>query len=415
MTSGTRCTASPSPTWNTSSASWTRTSDGWPEGLGNVERSGMGEEKLDNAVYTIRGLYDLADMARSKGDVQTAAWALKRAEGMEQQVRGDRGGSGRREPPSTPISTSANPGNDEGLPEALDRGDPHGGRASQRHGNQSEPAQAWPAQEHGAGRPRRTGESAATRTDFGMYHTGTGPTVGRRRQPGPDLRHARSSEVPSERMIFTLNTAIMAVGEGNYGRLGEDQQQHYMYGNVDLQLTRPTSNPARCPRSRHRRTTDVPSTVRSTSGRWCCRRGGPYGTIWPVVHQWLGVRPDLGRGALEVVPQVPPDRRTISGENIRLGDGSVAVSANVTGDTYTTIVNPDVALRELVVGHTVPGDREIASVTLDGAPVEDYRVRRTNRGQGSPRRRRHRREPAHAGGRGAIEERDSALTKSLRP
>ena len=40
--------------------------DGWPEGLGNVEREGMGEEKLDNAVYLIRGLYDLADMARGQ-------------------------------------------------------------------------------------------------------------------------------------------------------------------------------------------------------------------------------------------------------------------------------------------------------------------------------------------------------------
>ena len=35
----------------------------------------MGEEKLDNSVYTIRGLYDLADLARSKGDDATAAWA----------------------------------------------------------------------------------------------------------------------------------------------------------------------------------------------------------------------------------------------------------------------------------------------------------------------------------------------------
>ena len=42
--------------------------DGWLEGLGNVERSGMGPEKLDNNVYYVRGLYDLADMARSKGD-----------------------------------------------------------------------------------------------------------------------------------------------------------------------------------------------------------------------------------------------------------------------------------------------------------------------------------------------------------
>ncbi len=45
--------------------------DGWPEGLGNVERPGMGEEKLDNTVYTIRGLRDLADLATSKGDTAT--------------------------------------------------------------------------------------------------------------------------------------------------------------------------------------------------------------------------------------------------------------------------------------------------------------------------------------------------------
>jgi hypothetical protein len=48
--------------------------DDWPEGLGNVERTGMGPEKLDNTVYFIRGLYDLADMARSKHDGATYAW-----------------------------------------------------------------------------------------------------------------------------------------------------------------------------------------------------------------------------------------------------------------------------------------------------------------------------------------------------
>ena len=109
---------------------------------------------------------------------------------------------------------------------------------------------------------------------------------------------------------------------------------------------------------------------------------GAYGTIWPVVHQWLGVRPDLGRRSLEVVPQVPSDStEAISGKNIRLGNGSVAVSANVTGAEYTTTVTPDVALRELLVGHTVPGNKEIVSVTLEGEPVDDYRVRRTNRGK----------------------------------
>ena len=49
---------------------------------------------------------------------------------------------------------------------------------------------------------------------------------------------------------------------------------------------------------------------------------GNMGTAWPVVHQQLGVRPDLGRDRLEVVPQLPSrgaDRR----QDIRLGDGSL--------------------------------------------------------------------------------------------
>ncbi len=57
-------------------------SDGWPEGLGNVERPGMGEEKLDNAVYTIRGYADLADMARAKGDDETRRWATAQANAL---------------------------------------------------------------------------------------------------------------------------------------------------------------------------------------------------------------------------------------------------------------------------------------------------------------------------------------------
>src|SRR5205823_2534557 len=59
--------------------------DGWPEGSGNVERSGMGPEKLDNAVYLIRGLYDLADMARSKHDGATFAWAMNQARKLLQR------------------------------------------------------------------------------------------------------------------------------------------------------------------------------------------------------------------------------------------------------------------------------------------------------------------------------------------
>ena len=56
--------------------------DGWPQGNGNVERTGMGPEKLDNAVYYIRALYDYADMARSAGMTAKADAAQDKADGL---------------------------------------------------------------------------------------------------------------------------------------------------------------------------------------------------------------------------------------------------------------------------------------------------------------------------------------------
>ena len=43
---------------------WTRTATAGPRGSATSSATGMGEEKLDNAVYTIRGYADLADLAR---------------------------------------------------------------------------------------------------------------------------------------------------------------------------------------------------------------------------------------------------------------------------------------------------------------------------------------------------------------
>jgi hypothetical protein len=44
-----------------------------------VEATGMGAIKLDVAVYTIRALNDLAEMADSKGDCATRDWAAKKS------------------------------------------------------------------------------------------------------------------------------------------------------------------------------------------------------------------------------------------------------------------------------------------------------------------------------------------------
>ena len=150
-------------------------------------------------------------------------------------------------------------------------------------------------------------ESPCFSTDFGLFHTGV---------PGCD----NGPPGTGERSIFSLNTAVMAVGEGNYGRLGADQQQRYTAGE-------PAPAAARSGRAARRDAGDrsvarlrrARSTGRSTTARWSLQAWGTYGTLWPVVHQQLGVRPDMGRRRLEVTPQVPGGQSRVAGSNIRLG------------------------------------------------------------------------------------------------
>jgi hypothetical protein len=104
-----------------------------------------------------------------------------------------------------------------------------------------------------------------------------------------------------------------------------------------------------------------------------------YGTMWPVVHQQLGVRPDMGRGRLTVVPQLP-SRAPIAGRDIRLGDGSVDVAAARHGNKYLTRVDTGSAdVQQLWIGHTLPRGSSVRSVKLDGRPVA-WTERLTNRG-----------------------------------
>jgi hypothetical protein len=100
------------------------------------------------------------------------------------------------------------------------------------------------------------------------------------------------------------------------------------------------------------------------------------------VHQWLGVRPDLGRDLLEVVPQVPEGQTSVRGRDIRLGRGSVDVLATHEGDTYRTQVDVSrgVGADEVAIGHTVARGAHLAAVILDGHTVHNYEVRETNRG-----------------------------------
>ena len=348
--------------------------DGWPEGSGNVERGGMGVEKLDNSVYLIRGLYDLADMARSKHDGATYAWAKDLARRLHRRFEGT---WWMPEVPQhadsiddVPVGGPNNQQQDQhwiGVTpmeaELTVKGQAAPGLTTYDHGNAALALRETPC------------FSGSRPYNLGLFHTGcTGGTEGK-----------------GERVIFGLNTAIQAVGEGNYGRLGPGRQQRYtdaeaepMFGQPYTGGT-PDEQPGALPEILPSPDFDPAGPNDANIERcWSCRAmfmqaWGHYGTAWPVVHQQLGVRPDLGRGRLAVVPQLPSSS-PIAGEDIRLGRGSVDVSAGRTGSAYRTTVDTDDApVRRLAIGHTLPRGSRVASVMLDGKR-HGFRKRLTNRG-----------------------------------
>ena len=338
--------------------------DGWLEGLGNVERSGMGPEKLDNNVYYVRGLYDLADMARSKGDRRTARWATRKADDLasrfesewwvnRESLHADSLGEDDEKIEqkhwitSTPMDAELTKGG-KAVP----------GLASYGHGTRSLALHETPC------------FSGTAPDNQGLFHTGCGG--------GPDGK--------GELQIFSLNTAIQAVGEGNYGRLGAGQQKRYTDANVEPMLSEPATNgtPDEMPGAMPE-ILPSPAFGKNIDRCWTCRSmflqaWGNMGTAWPVVHQQLGVRPDMGRGRLEVVPQVP-GATPIAGSNIRLGKGALKlVQASHDGRRYVTTVDTGaLKVARLRVGHTLARNAKVDRVTVDGRRV-GWEQRKTNRG-----------------------------------
>jgi hypothetical protein len=347
--------------------------DGWPEGSGNVERPGMGPEKLDNGVYYMRGLYDLADMARSKDDTATATWATNLADKLRQQFE----------------ATWWDPSVQQYADSLIDPGNQ---QSFQKHwigvvpmeaeltiGDQVTPGVATPDHAATALTQRETSCYSGTRTgNLGLFHTGCGG--------GQDGK--------GDGEIFSLTTSIQAVGEGNYGRLGPEQQQRYTDANAETMFSEPATGgtpdeqPGAMPEIFPSTPTDptmqgVPPNIDRC---WTCRSmfmqaWGNYGTAWSVVHQQLGVRPFLGDGALQVVPQVPDGQPSVAGQNIRLGDGSVDVFAAHAGNRYETrLLVHRLRLHSIEIGQTLPAGSAPASVVVDGQPARDQTVRQTNRG-----------------------------------
>jgi hypothetical protein len=346
--------------------------DGWPEGAGNVERSGMGPEKLDVSVYAIRGLLDLADMAASKGDTTTLTWARDKALDLQRRFE----------------STWWYGSDTNSYADSL--ADPGNVQLFQRYWIGLTPVEAeLPAGPNGVPHPLAAlAHAVATVAEHelacytgtnGLYHTGTGPTSDATTpNPGPTCDSVVSA-APSDRSVFTLTTSIAAVAEGALGRLGAGQMGRYTEANARVQVDpsvweSPGDMPEISPSPDFGANIDKLFTERSSG----LQAWGTYGVLWPVVHYELGIAPDLGRHAITVVPQVPDGQTLVAGSHIQLAAGSIDVAARRSGGALTTIVHRDVAAI-LTVGALLPAGTQPSAVRLNRHPVA-YRVVETARG-----------------------------------
>jgi hypothetical protein len=347
--------------------------DGWPEGSGNVERTGMGQEKLDNGVYYIRALLDLADMARARHDNATVKWANHLANKLLKQFD------------STWWDTQAqqyadslfNPGNTQNYQKHWIGVVPM--EAQLTRGDNVAPGVAPAGHATTALNARQTPDFSGVRPgNQGLFHTGVGG----------------GSDGAGDFEIFSLTTSIMAVGEGNYGRLGPGQQQRYTDANAETMFSEPATG--NTPDEQPGAMPEIfPSTPQFDPSKgipaninrcWTCRSmfmqaWGNYGTAWSVVNQQLGVRPFLGDSELQVVPQVPQGQPSVAGSNIRLGAGSADVFASRSGNLYTTKLQlHGLRLKTVQIGHTLPAGSQPQNIRLDGSRVHHATVTQTNRG-----------------------------------
>jgi hypothetical protein len=348
---------------------------GWPLGSGNVERTGMGAVKLDNGVYYMRGLYDLADMAAYKHDWRTARWATNLADRLRAQFEATWW-----DPAAQQYADSLNePGNAQLFQKYWIGDVPM--EAQLTTGTQVTPGVAQRDHAITALTARQTSSCyiGLRPGSLGMFHTGCGG--------------AANGQGDFE--IFSLTTAVAAVADGNYGLTGPTGAQQFTDANAETMFSEPATGgtpdeqPGAMPEI-------FPSTVAGdpTGGIpsnidrcWTCRSSvmqawGNYGTAWPVVAQQLGVRPFLPYGTLEVVPQVPAGQPSVAGSNIRLGvHGSLDVFAAHAGSRYTTEVSVHgLQLRSFQIGQTLPAGTQPGAVVLDGRPVRHPIVVDTNRG-----------------------------------
>jgi glycogen debranching enzyme len=318
--------------------------DGWPEGLGIVERDGMGSAKLDVAAYTWLALRSLHEMAAAKNDSATAQWATKKTSDLASRFEREWWVSSQ----SLYADSVCSEGDALfGLAGCKARGE----KIQQKYWIDAVPMEIGLASAAHAEKSLTRMESPTFTGPYGLYHTGRGG--------GPDGK--------GEPAIWTLPNSVMAMAEANYGRT--DKALRYMDSIAKLVgMEMPGALPEIAPSPAY-----DPFQSLLTRAMFM-QAWSSYGVQWPVIHSFLGIVPDVPGGHISVVPDIPPSWPGLSVRQLRVGNSMLAVSATRRGKELITRVQ-DSHPFELTIGQTLSPSAKFKSATLDGKPVVYKEVR----------------------------------------
>jgi hypothetical protein len=327
--------------------------DGWPEGAGMVEATGMGALKLDVAVYTIRALNDLVEMADSKGDTATRDAAAMKAAALTNKFRQDwwipsKGLFADSLALSQMVPTDP--------PAAL--GPPPGiTQLEQLYWINATPMETSFALAGDAAMAFPQLESSTFTGTTGFF------------QQGQSL-----PAIQGNRQASAVNTGVMAIAEANYGRM--DQSLRYVQFVADeLDVEQPGALPELF---------DSPdykyfSGGNPFGGAMVMQAWSSYSIHWPLVELYLGIKPDAPAKTLAVVPDLPGSWKELSIDNLHVGSDQIAVSVRRAGINYITTVSAPAGW-SLTIGYTFPVNTQIKSVRLNNSPAA-FQIVNTNRGE----------------------------------
>ncbi len=174
----------------------------------------------------------------------------------------------------------------------------------------------------------------------------------------------------TNRRVMTLPTGALAVGEARYGRanqaLAAMQRMAAAFG-ADMPGT----------------LSEFAPDTRGAADNGCfLQLWSNYGIIWPVVHYFFGLRPDVATRRLVCAPQLPDAWPSARLSALPLGDTQAEIELAARQDGVQVRLEMTAPDWVVALGVALPAGAQIRDAILNGEPVTLYPARALPEGGG---------------------------------